>query len=72
MDGALYASGGDGASFIFADYGQGGGGGALPANPCGDPPVPVGVAPHRPLLKAVRSEARTFAQAAIQLHSTEP
>lgn len=37
-DGALYASGGDGASFDFADYGQYG----APRNPCGDPPVPVG------------------------------
>jgi hypothetical protein len=37
-DGALYASGGDGASFDFADYGQYGD----PLNPCGDPPVPVG------------------------------
>ncbi len=33
-DGALYASGGDGASFNFADYGQDGN----PVNPCGDPP----------------------------------
>ncbi|HEX2418729.1 MAG TPA: PQQ-dependent sugar dehydrogenase [Micromonosporaceae bacterium] len=33
-DGALYASGGDGASFTFADYGQDGN----PLNPCGDPP----------------------------------
>jgi glucose/arabinose dehydrogenase len=32
-DGALYASGGDGASFGFADYGQDG----SPLNPCGDP-----------------------------------
>ncbi len=30
-DGALYVSGGDGASFTFTDYGQKG-------NPCGDPP----------------------------------
>ena len=30
-DGALYASGGEGASFQFADWGQNG-------NPCGDPP----------------------------------
>jgi glucose/arabinose dehydrogenase/PKD repeat protein len=30
-DGALYVSGGDGASFGFTDYGQNG-------NPCGDPP----------------------------------
>ncbi|HEX6154024.1 MAG TPA: LamG-like jellyroll fold domain-containing protein [Solirubrobacterales bacterium] len=34
-DGMLYASGGDGASFLFTDYGQEG-------NPCGDPPVAVG------------------------------
>ncbi len=32
-EGALYASGGDGASFSNADYGQLG----TPANPCGDP-----------------------------------
>ncbi len=31
LDGALYVSGGDGASFNFVDYGQVG-------NPCGDPP----------------------------------
>ncbi|MCE7011908.1 PQQ-dependent sugar dehydrogenase [Kibdelosporangium philippinense] len=37
-DGYLYASGGDGASFNWADYGQAG----SPKNPCGDPPVPVG------------------------------
>jgi glucose/arabinose dehydrogenase len=36
-DGALYVSGGDGASFNFADYGQDGN----PLNPCGDPPVGV-------------------------------
>ena len=33
-DGALYASGGDGASFDFADWGQEG----APPNPCNDPP----------------------------------
>jgi PKD repeat protein len=37
-DGALYVSGGDGASFTFVDYGQEG----SPLNPLGDPPVPVG------------------------------
>jgi glucose/arabinose dehydrogenase len=37
-DGALYVSGGDGASFNFADYGQDG----APVNPCGDPPGGVG------------------------------
>ena len=34
-DGMLYASGGDGASFNFTDYGQ-------EKNPCGDPPGSVG------------------------------
>jgi glucose/arabinose dehydrogenase/PKD repeat protein len=43
-DGMLYASGGDGASFEFADYGQDG----QPRNPCGDPPVPVGGAQTAP------------------------
>ena len=37
-DGALYVSGGDGASFTFADYGQDGN----PVNPCGDPPNGAG------------------------------
>ena len=37
-DGALYASGGDGASFTFTDYGQDG----APLNPCEDPPGGVG------------------------------
>jgi PKD repeat protein/glucose/arabinose dehydrogenase len=37
-DGALYASGGDGASFNFVDYGQDG----APLNPCADPPGPAG------------------------------
>lgn len=37
-DGSLYVSGGDAASFTFADYGQEG----SPANPCGDPPSGVG------------------------------
>jgi glucose/arabinose dehydrogenase len=32
-DGALYVSGGDGASFTFTDWGQDG----SPVNPCGDP-----------------------------------
>ena len=39
-DGALYVSGGDGASFNFADYGQAGGslaGTPTPVNPCADP-----------------------------------
>jgi glucose/arabinose dehydrogenase len=37
-DGALYATGGDGASFNFVDYGQDG----SPVNPCGDPPSAAG------------------------------
>lgn len=38
QDGALYVSGGDGASFTFVDWGQDGN----PLNPCGDPPGGVG------------------------------
>jgi PKD repeat protein/glucose/arabinose dehydrogenase len=37
-DGALYVTGGDGASFTFTDFGQDGD----PLNPCGDPPGGVG------------------------------
>jgi uncharacterized repeat protein (TIGR01451 family) len=37
-DGALYVSGGDGASFNFTDWGQDGN----PVNPCGDPPAAPG------------------------------
>jgi glucose/arabinose dehydrogenase len=49
-DGALYVSAGDGASFSFIDYGQGGGsaGSSVPANPCGDPPGGVGGAMTAP------------------------
>jgi PKD repeat protein len=37
-DGALYVTGGDGASFNFVDHGQEG----SPPNPCGDPPAQGG------------------------------
>ncbi len=49
-DGALYVSGGDGASFTFVDYGQGGGSANSPTqkNPCGDPPGGVGGAMTAP------------------------
>ena len=53
-DGALYASGGDGASFTFADWGQDGN----PLNPCGDPPGGVGatLAPPTAQGGALRSQ----------------
>jgi glucose/arabinose dehydrogenase len=53
-DGALYVSGGDGASFNFVDYGQDG----APANPCGDPPGGVGGAMAPPTAEggALRSQ----------------
>jgi len=57
-DGALYVSGGDGASFNFVDYGQDG----SPLNPCGDPPVGVGGTQTPPTAQggALRSQdART-------------
>jgi glucose/arabinose dehydrogenase len=43
-EGALYVSGGDGASFTSADYGQLGN----EPNPCGDPPNPAGTADGPP------------------------
>ncbi len=53
-DGALYVSGGDGASFNFVDYGQDG----SPVNPCGDPPAGVGGAMTPPAAEggALRSQ----------------
>ena len=53
-DGALYVSGGDGASFTFTDYGQDGN----PLNPCGDPPGGVGAALTPPTAEggALRSQ----------------
>jgi glucose/arabinose dehydrogenase len=42
-DGKLYVSGGEGANFLSADYGQFGSFiGPTPRNPCGDPPTFVG------------------------------
>lgn len=47
-EGALYVSGGDGASYeSIPDYGQLG----TPPNPCGDAPTPAGVAPTTPAQK---------------------
>jgi glucose/arabinose dehydrogenase/PKD repeat protein len=55
-DGALYVTGGDGASFNFADYGQDGN----PLNPCGDPPGGVGATLTPPTAEggALRSQDR--------------
>jgi glucose/arabinose dehydrogenase len=59
-EGALYVSAGDGASFNFVDYGQGGGGpeSPIPRNPCGDPPAGAGGAQSPPLAEggALRSQ----------------
>lgn len=53
-DGALYASGGEGASWTAADYGQFG----EPRNPCGDPPGGVGGTMNPPTAQggALRSQ----------------
>jgi glucose/arabinose dehydrogenase/PKD repeat protein len=53
-DGSLYASGGDGASFEYVDYGQTG----SPLNPCGDPPGGVGATLTAPTAEggALRSQ----------------
>ena len=61
LDGNLYVSGGDGASFNNADWGQfgGGAGSPTPANPCGDPPNPVGTPDSPPAAEggALRSQS---------------
>jgi glucose/arabinose dehydrogenase len=53
-DGSLYASGGDGASFEYVDYGQTG----SPLNPCGDPPGNIGATLSPPTAEggALRSQ----------------
>ncbi len=62
-DGYLYVSGGDGASFNNADWGQFGGTSGspppIPANPCGDPPFPVGTPQTQPTAEggALRSQS---------------
>ena len=60
-DGNLYVTGGDGASFTNADWGQFGGsaGSPTPANPCGDPPSPIGTALSPPSAEggALRSQS---------------
>jgi hypothetical protein len=54
-------TGGDGASFTNTDWGQygGGAGSPTPANPCGDPPSPVGTALSPPSAEggALRSQS---------------
>ena len=61
-DGYLYVSGGDGANFGTADWGQYGGslsGTPTPANPCGDPPGAKGTALTAPTAEggALRSQS---------------
>jgi glucose/arabinose dehydrogenase len=68
-DGALYASGGDGANFNNVDYGQFGGtsGSPTPANPCADPPTGSGGTQTAPTAEggALRSQS-------VRRPSTEP
>ncbi len=61
-DGNLYVTGGDGASYDNADWGQFGGslsGTPTPTNPCGDPPGSVGVGNTSPTGRggAMRSQS---------------
>ncbi|MDF3065844.1 MAG: hypothetical protein K0R38_1445 [Polyangiaceae bacterium] len=67
-DGALYASGGDGASFNFVDYGQDGN----PLNPLGDPPVAVGQVQTPPSAEggALRSQSVRRAAGPVLLNGT--
>ncbi len=52
-EGMLYASGGDGASFTFTDYGQ-------EKNPCGDPPGAVGTKLTAPTAEGGALRAQDF------------
>ncbi len=62
-DGYLYVTAGDGASFDNQDWGQFGGTEGVPpptaANPCGDPPFPIGTPQTRPTAEggALRSQS---------------
>ena len=60
-DGELDVSGGDGANFIAADWGQFGGstGSPTPTNPCGDPPTGMGGTESPPMAEggALRSQS---------------
>ena len=70
-DGALYASGGDGASFTFADYGQLHDSGPTPANACGDPPVPVGADQSPPTAEGGALRSQSFRRPAGQAVSLD-
>ena len=67
-DGALYVSGGDGASFNVVDYGQDG----SPVNPCGDPPGQPGSVLTPPLAQggALRSQDLRTAGDPVTLDGT--
>ncbi len=78
-EGALYATGGEGASFFDVDYGQLGGtlpnttNPVTPVNPCGDPPGGKGVAGVPPTTQggALRSQdLRTPTQDPVGLNGT--
>ncbi|MGB7858906.1 MAG: Ig-like domain-containing protein [Acidimicrobiia bacterium] len=73
-DGALYVTGGDGASFNWEDFGQGGGdpGSPVPANPCGDTPVAVGGTQTAPTAEggALRSQDLLTAGDPVSLDGT--
>jgi PKD repeat protein len=68
-DGALYVSGGEGASFGGVDYGEygGGAGSPTPANPCGDPPGAVGTA-----LTAPTGEGGALRSQSLRRNTGEP
>jgi glucose/arabinose dehydrogenase len=70
-DGALYVSGGEGASFGAVDYGQFGGTSGspppTPANPCGDPPGAVGTA-----LTAPTAEGGSLRSQSLRRNAGEP
>jgi glucose/arabinose dehydrogenase len=62
--GELLVSAGQGGNFYWVDYGQGGGrpGSPTPANPCGDPPVPVGGAQAPPTAEGGDLRSQSFSR----------
>jgi glucose/arabinose dehydrogenase len=67
-DGALYVSGGDGASFNFADWGQDGN----PLNPCGDPPGGVGAQLSPPTAEGGALRSQDLRTPFDPLHPSDP
>lgn len=67
-EGDLYVSGGDGASFTSADYGQLG----TEPNPCGDPPEPAGTADEPPSAEGGSLRAQNLSNLSGKILRVDP